>query len=142
MIQFNLKITKRRALMVIIVAISVMVIDSTIVKYIAFSNKEYPTPVYVSIFVTLAVVFVGTVIRTPWICKEKRFRIWVKAWTISKDHLSYHSRDAIASNQHYGNNNSTNYCFQKLQHSLIACCSFYKSYHCIVFSNYAGANFG
>lgn len=39
-----------------------MVIDSTIVKYIAFSNKEYPPPVYVSIFVTLVVMFVGTVI--------------------------------------------------------------------------------
>ncbi len=39
-----------------------MVIDSTIVKYIAFSNKEYPTLVYVSIFVTLAVVFAGIII--------------------------------------------------------------------------------
>jgi hypothetical protein len=62
MIQFNLKITKRRALMVIIFAISIMIIDSTIVKYIAFSNKEYPTLVYVSIFVTLAVVFAGIII--------------------------------------------------------------------------------
>jgi hypothetical protein len=62
MIQFELKITKRRALIVIIAAISLMVIDSTIVKYIAFSNKEYPTPVYVSIYATLAVAFVGTVI--------------------------------------------------------------------------------
>jgi hypothetical protein len=58
---FNLKINKRRALMVIIAAISVMVIDSTIVKYIAFSNKEYPAPVYVNIFVTLAVLFVGII---------------------------------------------------------------------------------
>jgi len=48
--------------MVIIFAISVMVVDSTIVKYIAFSNKEYPPLVYVSIFVTLAIMFVGTVI--------------------------------------------------------------------------------
>jgi hypothetical protein len=48
--------------MVILVAISLMVIDSTIVKYIAFSNKEYPTTVYVSIFSTLAVLFVATVI--------------------------------------------------------------------------------
>ena len=39
-----------------------MVIDSTIVKYIAFSNKEFPTLMYVSIFVTLAVFFAGTVI--------------------------------------------------------------------------------
>jgi hypothetical protein len=62
MIQFMMKITKRRALIVIIFAISVMVVDSTIVKYIAFSNKEYPPSVYVSIFVTLAVMFIGTVI--------------------------------------------------------------------------------
>lgn len=62
MFQFNLKITKRRAFIIIIAAISIMVIDSTIVKYIAFSNKEYPPPVYVSIFVTLVVMFVGTVI--------------------------------------------------------------------------------
>lgn len=62
MFQFNLKITKRRAFIVIIAAISIMVIDSTIVKYIAFSNKEYPPSVYVRIFVTLVVMFVGTVI--------------------------------------------------------------------------------
>lgn len=48
--------------MVIIFAISIMVIDSTIVKYIAFSTKEYPTLVYVSVFVTLAVVFAGIII--------------------------------------------------------------------------------
>ena len=48
--------------MVILVAISLMVIDSTIVKYIAFSNKEYPTTVYVSIFSALAVLFIATVI--------------------------------------------------------------------------------
>jgi hypothetical protein len=48
--------------MVIILAISIMVIDSTIVKYSSFSNKEYPISVYVSIFVTLAVLFVGIII--------------------------------------------------------------------------------
>jgi hypothetical protein len=57
--------------MVIIVAISLMVIDSTIVKYIAFSNKEYPTPVYVSIFSTLAVLFVATVIVLLGFVKSK-----------------------------------------------------------------------
>jgi hypothetical protein len=62
MIQFDLKTTRRRALMVIIFAISIMVIDSTIVKYIAFSTKEYPTLVYVSVFVTLAVIFAGIII--------------------------------------------------------------------------------
>lgn len=48
--------------MVIIAAISLMVIDSTIVKYIAFSNKEFPVSVYLSIFVTLVVLFVGIII--------------------------------------------------------------------------------
>jgi hypothetical protein len=71
MVQFNLKITKRRALMVILVAISLMVIDSTIVKYIAFSNKEYPTTVYVSIFSTLAVLFIATVIVLLGFVKSK-----------------------------------------------------------------------
>jgi hypothetical protein len=57
--------------MVILVAISLMIIDSTIVKYIAFSNKEYPTPVYVSIFCTLAVLFVATVIVLLGFVKSK-----------------------------------------------------------------------
>lgn len=57
--------------MVILVAISLMVIDSTIVKYIALSNKEYPTPVYVSIFCTLAVLFVVTVIVLLGFVKSK-----------------------------------------------------------------------
>jgi len=57
--------------MVILVAISLMVIDSTIVKYIAFSNKEYPTTVYVSIFSTLAVLFVATVIVLLGFVKSK-----------------------------------------------------------------------
>jgi hypothetical protein len=62
MVQFSITITKKRALMVIVFAISIMVVDSTIVKYIASSNQAYPSPVYVSIFVTLAVMFIITVI--------------------------------------------------------------------------------
>jgi hypothetical protein len=57
--------------MVIIIAISLMVIDSTIVKYIAFSNKEYPTPVRVSIFSALVVLFVATVIVLLGFVKSK-----------------------------------------------------------------------
>jgi hypothetical protein len=57
--------------MVILVAISLMVIDSTIVKYIAFSNKEYSTTVYVSIFSTLAVLFIATVIVLLGFVKSK-----------------------------------------------------------------------
>ena len=71
MIQFNLKITKRRALVVIIAGISLMIIDSTIVKYIAFSNKEFPIPVYVSIFVILTIFFVGIVIVILGFVKSK-----------------------------------------------------------------------
>jgi hypothetical protein len=66
-----LKITKRPTLIVIIAAISLIVIDSTIVKYIAFSNKEYPTPVYVSIFVALVVIFAGTIIVILGFVKSK-----------------------------------------------------------------------
>jgi hypothetical protein len=61
MVQFNLIITKRKALMLILAAISVMVIDSTIVKFIAFSNEEYPT-LNVSIFVILTTLFIVIVI--------------------------------------------------------------------------------
>jgi hypothetical protein len=71
MIQYNLKITKRRALMVIIFAISIMVLDTTIVKYIAFSNKEYPSSMYVSIFVSLVILFVIAVIVLLGFVKSK-----------------------------------------------------------------------
>jgi len=57
--------------MVIIFAISVMVVDSTIAKYIAFSNKEYPTPVYIGIFVTLAGLFIGIIIVLLGFVKSK-----------------------------------------------------------------------
>jgi hypothetical protein len=62
MVQFNLIITKRRALILILAAISVMVIDSTIAKFIAFSNIEYPTLNVISIFVTLTILFIVIVI--------------------------------------------------------------------------------
>jgi hypothetical protein len=71
MIQYNLKITKRRALMIIIFAISIMVLDTTIVKYIAFSNKEYPSSMYVSIFVSLVILFVIAVIVLLGFVKSK-----------------------------------------------------------------------
>lgn len=48
-----------------------MIIDSTIVKYIAFSNKEFPIPVYVNIFVILAIFFVGIVIAILGFVKSK-----------------------------------------------------------------------
>jgi len=45
--------------MVIFAAISIMIIDSTIVKYIAFSTQEFPTSTNVSIFFSLALLFIG-----------------------------------------------------------------------------------
>jgi hypothetical protein len=49
-------------LIVILAVISIMVIDSTIVKFIAFSNKELAPPTYVGIFVIFTILFVGTAI--------------------------------------------------------------------------------
>jgi hypothetical protein len=62
MIQFNIAITRKRALAVIIIAIAIMVIDSSVVKFIASSNREFTTRMYVNIFMILTTVFVGTVI--------------------------------------------------------------------------------
>ena len=56
-VQFKFIITKRRALILILAAISVIIIDSNIVKFIAFSNKEYPS-LNISIFVTLTILFI------------------------------------------------------------------------------------
>lgn len=57
--QFKITITRKRALMVIFAVISVMIIDSTIVKYISYGTKEMPTRIYVNTFVTFAMLFVG-----------------------------------------------------------------------------------
>jgi len=62
MVQLNLTINKERALLVILVAISIMAIDSTFVKYFATSDKELTTPMYVGIFITFTMLFVGIVI--------------------------------------------------------------------------------
>lgn len=62
MVQFNIEITRRRALAVILVVISILILDSTIVKFVAFSNKELPTSSYINIFVTFTVLFVGIMI--------------------------------------------------------------------------------
>jgi hypothetical protein len=58
-------------LIVILAVISIMVIDSTIVKFIAFSNKELAPPTYVGIFVIFTIVFVGTVIVLLGFVKSK-----------------------------------------------------------------------
>ena len=59
MIRFSINITRKRALMVIFAAVSIMIIDSTILKYIAFSTQEFPTSTNVSIFISLALLFIG-----------------------------------------------------------------------------------
>lgn len=59
MLRFSITISRKRALMVIFAAISIMIIDSTIVKYIAFSTQEFPTSTNVSIFFSLALLFIG-----------------------------------------------------------------------------------
>ena len=45
--------------MVIFAAVSIMIIDSTIVKYIAFSTEEFTARTNVSIFISLALLFIG-----------------------------------------------------------------------------------
>lgn len=59
MLRFSITISRKRALMVIFAAVSIMIIDSTIVKYIAFSTQEFPTSTNVSIFFSLALLFIG-----------------------------------------------------------------------------------
>lgn len=61
MVELKLTITTRRALIVVLASISIMVIDSTFVDIIAFT-KELPTPTYVDIFLTFVFLFVGIVI--------------------------------------------------------------------------------
>jgi len=59
MVQFNITITRKRALMVIFAAVSIMIVDSNFVKYIASSSQEFPTLTNVSTFITLALLFIG-----------------------------------------------------------------------------------
>jgi len=59
MVQFNITITRKRALMVILAAVSIMIVDSNFVKYIASSSQEFPTLTNVSTFITLALLFIG-----------------------------------------------------------------------------------
>jgi hypothetical protein len=62
MVLLNLNITRKRALAIILIVMSIMIIDSSIVKFIAFGNKELPTSVNVSIFITFSTLFVGIAI--------------------------------------------------------------------------------
>lgn len=79
MVHFNIAITRRRALAVILVVVSILIIDSTIVKFIAFSNKELPTSTYVSIFITFTILFVGIVTVLLGFVKSKEQRSGLKS---------------------------------------------------------------
>src|SRR5512133_105187 len=59
MVRFSVNITRKKALMVIIAAVSIMIIDSTIANYIAYSTQVFPSRTNVSIFITFAMIFIG-----------------------------------------------------------------------------------
>jgi hypothetical protein len=61
MVLLNLNITRKTALVIILIVMSIMIIDSSIVKFIAFGNKELPTSVNFSIFITFSILFIGIV---------------------------------------------------------------------------------
>jgi hypothetical protein len=52
-------LTRKKALVLIFVVTSLLIVDSTIVKYIAYSNQELPRRTYVGIFITFVMFFVG-----------------------------------------------------------------------------------
>lgn len=60
---FNLPtiITSKMAIILILVVTSIIVVESSIVKFVVYSNKELPTPSYVGIFVAFSTVYVGIV---------------------------------------------------------------------------------
>lgn len=61
MFNFPTAITSKTAIVLILVVTSIIVLDSSIVKFVAYSNQELPTPAYVSIFVAFSIVYVGIV---------------------------------------------------------------------------------
>ena len=61
MVLLNLNIIRKTALVIILIVMSIMIIDSSIVKFIAFGNKELPTSVNISIFITFSILFIGIV---------------------------------------------------------------------------------
>src|SRR6476659_3408306 len=58
MVLLNLNSTRKRALAIILIVMSIMIIDSSIVKFIAFGNKEPPIFVKVSIFIEFSILFI------------------------------------------------------------------------------------
>ena len=68
---FNLALTKRRALTIILIVTTMMIIDSSIAHYFGSTNRELTSPIYVGIFLTFTVLFVGIVILLLRIVKNK-----------------------------------------------------------------------
>ena len=68
---FNLALTKRKALTIILIVTTLMIIDSSIAQYFGSSNREPTTPTYVGIFLALTIVFVSTVIVLLRISRDK-----------------------------------------------------------------------
>lgn len=68
---FNLALTKRKALTIILIVTTLMIIDSSIAKYFGSSDRELPTSTYVGIFLALTIVFVSTVIVLLRIARDK-----------------------------------------------------------------------
>ena len=71
MARFNLALTKRRALTIILIVTTIMIIDSSIAQYFGSSDREPTTPTYVAIFLALTIVFVSIVIVLLRIARDK-----------------------------------------------------------------------
>lgn len=71
MARFNLTLTKRRALTIILIVTTIMIIDSSIAQYFGSSDREPTTPTYIAIFLALTIVFVSIVIVLLRIARDK-----------------------------------------------------------------------
>jgi succinate-acetate transporter protein len=61
MFNFSATITSKTAIVLILVVTFIIVLDSSIVKFVAYSNQKLPTPAYVGIFVAFSALYVGIV---------------------------------------------------------------------------------
>jgi hypothetical protein len=77
MAKFKMNLNSKFALVIILFIISIMIIDSSIVKFIAYGNKELPTRVNVGIFIAFSIFFIGivTVLLRSTISKDPESKI-------------------------------------------------------------------
>lgn len=59
MLKFPTDFTSKFVIILILIITALIVVDSSIVKFVAYSNYELPTPVYVGIFIAFSSMFVG-----------------------------------------------------------------------------------